>query len=157
MRKTSSVTIHEMQSLMGSLEVAAQSILEHNEDVSTRLAYIGTKIAGSMQYATSAVESATEASDDASTTRPTKRTIPKGFQSMSGLGQSNAQLLKHTQQELEASRVYKRTAQRHSMSSIPSAMHSAAGWSMLSDLSLAQISSISVISLSISYDELWTI
>lgn len=58
------------------------------------------------------------------------------------------------QEELEASRVYKRTAGRHSRSSFLSGLNSAAG-SALSGVSLAEISSLSVVSLPVSYDELW--
>ena len=58
------------------------------------------------------------------------------------------------QNELEASRVYRRTAARHSFSSFLSGLNSAAG-SALSGVSLAGISSLSVLSLPISYDELW--
>ena len=57
--------------------------------------------------------------------------------------------------KLHVSRVYIPTEHRHSMSSLTSTNDSAAGLSFLSGISLAQISSISVISLPIFSYELW--
>lgn len=57
--------------------------------------------------------------------------------------------------ELHASRVYVRTMHRQSMSSLSSKHNSVAGLSFLSGISLAQMSSISVISLPIFSHELW--
>lgn len=57
--------------------------------------------------------------------------------------------------ELYASRVYLRTAHRHSMACLNSRHDSVAGLSILSGISLAQISSLSVISLPVSSHELW--
>lgn len=56
---------------------------------------------------------------------------------------------------LYASRVYSRTTHRHSMSSLVSRDTSVAGLSVLSNLGLAQISSLSVISLPIFSYDLW--
>ena len=112
------------------------------------------KIAGLSRHATSTIERPTDTSDGASTIRPTDYSIETDHSSPSDDGHAISQFCIQIQAELEASRVYRRTAQRHSISSFPSGFHSAA-WSALSGVSLAEISNLSVLSLPISYRELW--
>ena len=112
------------------------------------------KIAGLSRHATSTIERPTDTSDGASTIRPTNYSIENDHSSPSDDGHAISQFCIQIQAELEASRVYRRTAQRHSISSFPSGFHSAA-WSALSGVSLAEISNLSVLSLPISYNELW--
>ncbi len=57
--------------------------------------------------------------------------------------------------ELHTSRVYSRSAHRHSISSLQSKINSTTGMSCLSAISLAQISNISVFKLPIFYHEIW--
>ena len=67
----------------------------------------------------------------------------------------NPELDPRVQRILHESRVYSRTVQRHSISTIPRSYRSTGGWSMLSGISLAQISNISVLSIPIIASELW--
>ncbi len=113
-----------------------------------------TKIARLSRYATSTSERPTDTSDGASTIRPTSYGIESDTLPPPGVGHTMSQFGIQIQKELEASRVYRRTAERHSISSFLSGLHSAA-WSALSGVSLAEISYLSVLSLPISYDELW--
>lgn len=57
--------------------------------------------------------------------------------------------------ELHTSWVYSRSTDRHSISSLPSKINSTTGMSLLSAVSLAQVSSISVFELPICYHEIW--
>lgn len=59
------------------------------------------------------------------------------------------------QSEINSSRVYVRNRQRHSISSVSSSSQFDASWSVLSGLSVSQISTVSVITLPISLGELW--
>ena len=144
----------EIQSSISNLNTTVQSILAHSEDIPQRLASIETKVAGLSRYAASTVERPTDTSDDASMIRPNNDGIENDHLSPPELGYTMFQFCIQIQKELEASRVYRRTAKRHSFSSLPSGFHSAA-WSALSGVSLAEISNLSVLSLPISYNELW--
>ena len=110
-----------------------------------------TKIVG---LSRSASEWPTDTSDAASTIHPSSYGIQNADPSPPDAGHIMSQFCIQTQTELEASRVYRRTAERHSISSLPSGFHTAA-WSALSGVSLAEISNLSVLSLPISYGELW--
>ena len=92
-----------------------------------------------------------------STTNNRDQTATGNSSERTGLGPPTFQLHPHTESELYASRVYMRTKHGHSMSSLSSRHDSAAGLSFLSKISLTQISSISVISLPIYYNELWNL
>ena len=112
------------------------------------------KIARLSGCATSTSERSTDTSDGASTIRPTSHCIENNILPPPAVGHTMSHFSIQIQKELEASRVYQRTAERHSTSSLLSGLHSPA-WSALSGVSLAEISGLSVISLPISYDELW--
>ena len=73
----------------------------------------------------------------------------------SSVGRQEVRLDPTLESELYASRVYSRNTHRHSISSLFSTEHSAAGLSILSGLSLAQISNLSVFSLPVFCHELW--
>ena len=118
------------------------------------MASIKKTIARLSRYATSTSGRPTDPSDDASTIRPASYNIENDILSSPGVGHTMSQFDIHIQKELEASRVYRRTAERHSMSSYLSGLHSAAR-SALSGVSLAEISILSVLPLPISYGELW--
>ena len=115
---------------------------------------IETKIARLSRHATVKSGRPTETSDNASTIRPTSYGIENDILSSPGVGHAMSQFGIQIQNELEASRAYRRAAERHSVSSYLSGLHSAAG-SALSGMSLAEISNLSVLSLPISYGELW--
>ncbi|KAK0515794.1 hypothetical protein JMJ35_001828 [Cladonia borealis] len=147
-------SVSEIQSSISNLNTTVQSILANSEDIPRRIASIETKIAGLSRHATSTIEIPTDTSDGASTIRPTGYVIENDHSPPPDDGHIMTQFCIEIQTELEASRVYRRTAKRHSISSFPSGLHSAA-WSALSGVSLAEISGLSVLSLPISYDELW--
>ena len=144
----------EIQSSISNLNTTVQSILANSEDIPRRIASIETRIAGLSRHAISTIERPTETSDGASTSRPTSYFVENDHLSPPDIGHNMSQFCIETQTELEASRVYRRIAKRHSISSFLSGLHSAA-WSALSGVSLAEISGLSVLSLPISYDELW--
>ena len=144
----------EIQSSISNLSTTVQSILANSEDITRRIASMEMKIARLSRHATSTIERPIDTSDGASTIRPTIYSIENDHSSPSDDGRAISQFCIQIQAEIEASRVYRRTAQRHSISSFPSDFHSAA-WSALSGVSLAEISNLSVLSLPISYNELW--
>ena len=144
----------EIQSSISNLSTTVQSILANSEDIPRRIASIETKIAGLSRHATSTIERPTDTSDSTSTIHPTSHSIENGYLYSPGVGHTLSQFGVQIQKELEASRVYRRSAKRHSTSSFLSGLHSAA-WSALSGVSLAEISALSVLSLPISYHELW--
>ena len=119
-----------------------------------RMSRIETRIARLSRYATVKSGKPTETSDDASTIHPTSYGIEDDIWSSPCVSQAMSQFGIRIQNELEASRVYRRAAERHSVSSYLSGLHSAAG-SALSGVSLADISNLSVLSLPVSYGELW--
>ena len=128
--------------------------MANSEDMPRRMLRMETKIARLSRYATLRSGRPTETSDGASTTRPTSYGIENDILSSPGVGHTMSQFGIQIQNELEASRVYRRAAERHSISSYLSGLHSAAG-SAFSGVSLAEISNLSVLSLPISYGELW--
>ena len=144
----------EIQSLISNLNTTVQGILANSEDIPRRIASMERKIARLSRHATSTSKRLTYTSNGASTIRPTSYGIENDVVSPPGVGHTMSQFCIQTQKELEASRAYRRTDKRHSISSFLSGLHSAA-WSALSGVSLAEISGLSVLSLPISYDELW--
>lgn len=112
------------------------------------------KLARLSRYTTSTSERPTSTSHRISTFRPISRITENEVLSSSGFGHTISQFGVHIQKELEASRVYRRTAARRSISSFLSGLNSSTG-SALSGVSLAEISSLSALSLPISYDDLW--
>lgn len=143
-----------------------ERILQTSEDVSRRVASIETRSAtfvASTRYATSTLRAPLE-NDDASTITPKANADEKSELHIhaieeQSLPSGSSQTFRHFDPNLEsefyASRVYSRTTHRHSISSLLSNQDSVAGLSFLSGISLAQISSISVISLPIVCHELW--
>ena len=137
-----------MQSSMNDLNTTVQGIFASSKRLSRRMASLETKIAGLSRYATST------SGRPASTIRPISNGIENGILSPPDVGHTMSQFGIQIQRELEASRVYRRNAERHSISSFLSGLHSAAG-STLSGVSLAEISNLSVLSLPIAYGDLW--
>lgn len=113
-----------------------------------------TKLARLSRHTTSTSKRPTSTSHRVSTVQPISRIAENDISSPSGFGHTMSQFGIQIQKELEASRVYRRTAARHSISSFLSGLNSGTG-SALSGVSLAEISSLSALSLPISYDDLW--
>ena len=149
-----STSVSEIQSAISNLNTTVQCILANSEDIPRRIARMEAKFARLSRYTTSTNERPTSTSHRLSTIRPISRIAENEVLSPPGFGHNMSHFGIQIQQELEASRVYRRTAARHSISSFLSGLNSAAG-SALSGVSLAQISDLSVLSLPISYDELW--
>ena len=138
------------QTSICNLVTTVEHILQASEDVSSRLARIETMFAAPTGYSASALRAPIDNDDEiaqpqVSTEEPLN----------SDLSRKILQFDPNLESELHASRVYMRTKHRHSMSSLNSTYDSVAGLSFLSGISLAQISSISVISLPIFSYELW--
>ena len=140
----------EIQDSVHNLTSIVQSILENSQDVSRRLANIEAGVGERNTYVTPDDESLLAPGDRSSVS--SNKTIQTLQQSGWGkfLGLDSIVELK-----LQESRVYSRTLRRHSASSLPSCSTSTTGWSMLSGISLAQVSNISVLSLPLSAVELW--
>jgi len=140
---------------MGSLTSAVERILESNDEICRRIAALETSsLVGTSRSATSTVRNLVDIDDQASTITPEAQAIPESAHSTS-MTEAPAQLGPSIESELYRSRVYSRTTHRHSLSSLPSGDQSAPGWSFFSNISLAQVSNISVISLPISCLDIW--
>ena len=138
------------QTSMCNLATTVEHILQTSEDVSSRLACIETMFAAPTGYSASTPRAPID-NDNAIAQPQVSMEEPLN----SDLSRRILQFDPSLESELHASRVYMRTKHRHSMSSLTSTNYSGAGLSFLSRISLAQISSISVISLPIFSYELW--
>ena len=96
-----------------------------------------------------------EVLDVASSITPKGQNPSQEQLSSSSVGRQGFRFDPTLESQLCASRVYSRNTHRHSMSSVFSTGKSAAGLSFLSGLSLAQISTLCVVSLPIFCHELW--
>lgn len=163
MSTTSSASTEAAQSSIWNLTTAVDRILQTSEDVSRRMASLETCLAASTRYATSRLRVPLE-SDNVSTIDP-EANDSRGRDLHAQTSEEQSLLSEWTQQilqfdpslesELYASRVYSRTTERHSISSLFSREDSVCGLSFLSGISLAQISNLSVLSLPIFCHELW--
>ena len=138
------------QTSICNLVTTVEHILQASDDVSSRLARIETIFAAPTGYPASARRAPID--DDNEIAQPQVSTEEP---LNSDLSRRILQFDPNLESELHASRVYMRTKHRHSMSSLISTYDSVAGLSFLLGISLAQISSISVISLPIFSYELW--
>ena len=139
-----------VQTSICNLATTVKHILQASDDVSARLACIETIFTAPTGYAASTLR-APIGNDDEIAQPPVSTEEP----SSSDLSRRILQFDPNLESELHASRVYMRTKHRHSLSSLISTYDSVARLSFLSGISLAQISSISVISLPIYSYELW--
>ncbi len=142
----SSTSLEGLKGSIGSLSHAVQSIYENSDELKQKFAD------GTGRRAASTIRSLPHASHEASTITPLNQDFPDG---QSPLPAPMPEAKSDLELELYSSWVYRRTTHRHSTSSLPSAFGSTAGWSFFSGISLAEISNISVISLPISYHEIW--
>ena len=144
------------------------SLLESSEDVSSRLAKLEERLARTAVPVADNVEleSVFEGmSLITSTPAPNKYQqsvieAQEASTAVSEVASEAASLMgpeldPHVQRLLQESRVYSRTLRRHSVSTIPWSYRSIGGWSMLSGITLAQISNISVLSIPITPSEVW--
>lgn len=145
----------ESQQTIAKLEQTLNQILRSDTDLFTRLSNSGSQ-AVSSRYPTSESQSQLSMSDNASMV-----TI-KGLAPSEGAAAEVAStpafgLDPEVERGLFSSIVYLRADRRHSLSSLPSTSGAGSkyGWSFFSDFILTQISDLSVISLPISYQELW--
>ena len=150
-----SISVEELHSSIGRLTNAVQYILESSEEVSRRLASIEPDIASLIQRTPSTRRSLPDASYRPSTAVSTVHDIVDDTSTILPIPPEAIQFGPNIELELSKSRPYLRTAHRHSTSSLPSGAESALGWSFFANVTLADISEIFVISLPISYDEIW--
>lgn len=147
-----------MADVRGSVEKLAtsiDSILKSSEDVSQRLANTELSIAGAHDDITSSIPLVHGITDNSSeiTIKPSADSYDQSI--TPSVEDSEVNLDPRLQSEIHASRVYRRTWNGHSNSSISSSSQFGTSWSVLSGLSLSQISTITVIQLPISSEELW--
>lgn len=127
-------------------------VLESNQEMSQRLASIRVQSDTASSRSTAITRGKGYTDDDASTIR----SWGPGYG-----GVLNSELRQTTafgfafEQDLQSSRVYRRTLKRDAESSVSSSFGRSVGWSFLSGLSLTDVSCLSVISLPISGQEIW--
>ena len=143
--------MEEAQSSTRRLSAQIQQVLEGNQELQVRLA---STIAPSMapSIKPSSLNDKKDHNDDSSTI------IPAVMESQSAGTEDSAQ---HSRfgftfdEDLHASRVYKRAKMNSIRNSMTSSAYHSVGWSFLSGLSLGEISNVAVMSLPISREELW--
>ena len=157
-------TSEEVQQSVHSLTMMVHSLLESSEDVSSRLANLEDRLARTTMPATDTIEVGSVFEGLSLTTSTpalsTYQQLAIEAQEIStttseAASSTDPELDPHVQRLLQESRVYSRTLRRHSVSTIPWSYRSRGGWSMLSGISLAQISNISVLSIPITASEIW--
>ena len=157
-------TSEEVQRSVHSLTMMVHSLLESSEDVSSRLASLEEKLARTAVPATDTVEAETVFEGLSLTTNtPALSTYQQlaieapevSTATSEAASSADPELDPHIQRLLQESRAYSRNLSRHSISTIPWSYKSMGGWSMLSGISLAQISNISVLSIPITASEVW--
>ena len=149
------MSLEEAHSSIRRLTTAVHSILESSEEVSRRLASVELGIASLIQHAPSTRRSLPDTSHRPSTAISTVHDMLDDSSTGPPILPEAIQFRPSIEFELFKSRPYLRTAHRHSTSSLPSGATSPSGWSFLTNTTLADISNISVISLPISYHEIW--
>ena len=145
------------------LEEVLRHILQSNVELSERIASMEASLASS-GYAKSTIESVPGVpdavslmADDASVMTAIRDPIPDNFSSAGAQKARVSCLGPDVEHGLFSSFAYKRTTRRLSSSFRPPAAcsESVQGWSFFSQVSLAQITSVSVLSLPISPKDLW--
>ena len=127
--------------------MAVRCLLENSEDISRRLASIETRIPSRPLSIHTEAESLLDI-DNNGASRSGKHIADQMVWSQRLGLDSGVEL------NLQMSRVYRRAMQHHALSSSSSTHSMGSGWSVLSGISLAQISSISVLSLPVSPSEI---
>lgn len=142
----------EAQTAVGHLQDLIQQTLRNDEDISRRLANLETRNDITASNAISAAPSVIEENRDVSTGKRQSQFDREDFE---------ASVTRNTVVEfsfesmLQKSRPYTRGLLRNSRYSRTSSVAPSMGWSFFSGMSLADISSISVVSLPIWKSELW--
>lgn len=127
-------------------------VLESNEEMFQRLASTRVQSNTASSGSTVITRGRGHNDDDASTIRPCRP--DDGNVLASELRQTAAYGFAF-EQDLQRSRVYRRAFIRDAESSVSSSNGRSVGWSLLSGLSLTDISCLSVISLPVSAQEIW--
>lgn len=147
-----STSIEEAQTAVGHLQDLIQQTLRNDQDISRRLANLETQNHITASSAISAAGSITSQNDDVSTENPWSQIDKEDFEA----SVSRTTVIEFSfESMLQRSRPYTRGLLRNSRCSRTSSVAPSMGWSFFSGLSLADISSISVISLPIWKSELW--
>ena len=157
-------TSEEVQRSVHSLTTMVHSLLESTEDVSSRLANLEERLARTVIPEAGNAESQSVFESLSLTSKPSalntyQYSDIRGQESSTAASQADStidsKLDPHVQRILQESRVYSRNLHRNSVSTMPWSYRSTGGWSMLSGISLAQISNISVLSIPITASEVW--
>ena len=145
----------EIQTSIGHLTTVIHEVLGRTEELARRLDRIEAGVASSSRFATSRIKTWPGVNDDLSIITPQSGPEQRYSEPCSSSFATFQTSNPHLEAELRSSRVYARTLRRHSLSSLPTSSEHSNGWSCLSELSLAQISDISILSLPLSTGELW--
>ena len=141
-----------------------QSLLDSSRDVSSRLANLEERLVRTAVPAADNVELQSVFENPSFTTStPALNTYQQSAIEAQEVSMAaseadpsiDSELDPRVQRILQESRVYSRNLHRHSVSTIPWSYRSRGGWSMLSGITLDQISNISVLSIPIIASEMW--
>ena len=146
-----SMSVEQAQSSSKKLSTQVQQVLESNQDIQARIASTRAQsiIPGSGEGSSNVV--ATMNDENSTVRRPTARVEDNNV----GVKVQNPYFGFTFDNDLYASRVYRRSMRKPSRDSSTSSAIFSVGWSFLSGLSLGEISHVTVLALPISREELW--
>ncbi|MCJ1381068.1 hypothetical protein MMC17_004177 [Xylographa soralifera] len=130
-----------------------QQTLAGNQDIASRLKTLEVRHKARSTWEVGTQTSMDETLDDKSTIRPWNAADDRAITTIPFVPATPYTFT--FEQDLQASRVYCRATRRNSALSHTSSIKDTVGWSVLSDLSLAQVSNISVFALPIAAAELY--
>ena len=149
-----SASVEQATTSVETLTGLVQQLLQNNQDLCLRLGRLETLSSDGAIPSTPLLNESDD-EDDASTIRQ-KRHASDPILETSETSETNEIGVKRFtfEQDLRQCKVYKRVTRRHSLESLSSSTAPSFGWSCLSEMSLANVSDISVISLPIALTEL---
>ena len=147
----SSASVDQATTSIETLTSLVQKVLQNNRDLRARVGSLESPICDqTIRSATSKQQE--DGEDIASTIRPRRYTSDPVIENSQI---EHAAIKRFTfEQDLRDSKVYARARRRNSCESLQSSAAPSFGWSCLSEMSLANVSNVSVISLPIAVNEL---
>lgn len=149
-----SASVDQATTSVETLTSLVQQLLQNNQDLCVRLGRLES-LSGDGTIPSTFLLDESDDEDDASTIRQ-KRHASDTILETSETSETNEIGVKRLtfEQDLRQCKVYKRVTRRHSLESLSSSTAPSFGWSCFSEMSLANVSDISVISLPIAVNEL---
>lgn len=144
-------TMGEATNSVATLDELVHQLLQSNRELSSRLSSLESNTSGRRLFASSSSCDQQHAGDDASSTGPKSR---DNLDHAKIDEVNKARFAFAFDNDLHNSWVYNRALRRNAAPSLPSSSAKSFGWSCLSDLSLADVSNISAISLPVTGNDL---